>query len=62
MTKTFSDIDLENDYYQTMKQTIEKKVEGEDIVGTEEEEPETSDIMAALKESIDLRRLKTNNK
>jgi DNA end-binding protein Ku len=53
MTKNFADIDMENHYYQAMKNMIEAKVEGKEVVSVEEEEPETRDIMTALKESIE---------
>jgi DNA end-binding protein Ku len=53
MTKPFGDINMENHYYQTMKDMIEAKVEGKEVVSVEEEEPETRDIMTALKESIE---------
>jgi DNA end-binding protein Ku len=52
MTKSFGDIDMENYYYEAMKQMIEKKVNGEEVVQVKEEEHETRDIMTALKESI----------
>lgn len=53
MAKSFSDIDMEDHYYTAMKKLIEAKIEGEEIVSVEEEERETRDIMAALKESIE---------
>lgn len=52
MTKSFSDIDMEDHYYQQMKEMIEAKIEGKEVVSVEEKEPETRDIMTALKESI----------
>lgn len=53
MSKEFSEIDLENHYYNAMKEMIDAKVEGKDVVSISEEEPETRDIMTALKESIE---------
>lgn len=53
MAKDFSKIDLENHYYNQMKEMIDAKVEGKDVVSVAEEEPETRDIMTALKESIE---------
>lgn len=53
MTKSFSDIDLENHYYQNMEKMIDQKVEGKEVVSVdEEEEAEPKDIMTALKKSI----------
>jgi DNA end-binding protein Ku len=52
MPKDFDQIDLENHYYLAMKEMIEDKVEGKEIVSVEEGEPEAPDIMTALKESI----------
>ncbi len=53
MAKEFSEIDLENHYYNKMKEMIDAKVEGKEVVSVAEEEPETRDIMTALKESIE---------
>lgn len=53
MSKSFSDIDMEDHYYQMMKQMINDKIEGKEVVRVEEEEPEPRDIMTALKESIE---------
>lgn len=53
MAKKFSEIDLENHYYNKMKEMIEAKVEGKEVVSVSEEEPKTRDIMTALKESIE---------
>lgn len=53
MSKKFSEIDLENQFYRKMKEMIDAKVEGRDVVSVAEKEPETKDIMTALKESIE---------
>lgn len=53
MAKDFSDIDMEDHYYKAMMEMINAKIEGKEVVSVEEEEPETRDIMTALKESID---------
>lgn len=53
MSKKFSDLDLEDHYYHQMKEMIEAKIEGKEVVRVDEEEPETRDIMTALKESIE---------
>jgi DNA end-binding protein Ku len=53
MSKKFTEIDLENHYYHAMKEMIEAKVEGKEIVSVTEEEAKPRDIMTALKESIE---------
>lgn len=53
MSKSFSEIDMENHYYQMLKEMVEAKVEGKEVVSVEEEVPEPKDIMTALKESIE---------
>lgn len=53
MSKDFSDIDMEDHYYRQMKEMIDAKIEGKEVVSVEEEEPQTRDIMTALKESIE---------
>lgn len=53
MTKEFSELDMENHYYQSLKEMIDAKVEGKEVVSVEEEEAEPKDIMEALKESIE---------
>lgn len=53
MTKEFAEIDLENHYYNAMKEMIDAKIEGKEVVSVSEEEPEPRDIMTALKESIE---------
>lgn len=53
MTKSFEELDMEDHFYQNMQEMMERKVEGKEVVSVEEEEPETRDIMSALKESIE---------
>lgn len=53
MSMDFSEIDMENRYYETMMEMIEAKVQGKEVVSVTEEAPETRDIMSALKESIE---------
>lgn len=53
MSKSFDEIDMENHYYTAMKEMVDAKVEGKEVVSIEEEEPETTDIMTALKRSIE---------
>ncbi|HKK47201.1 MAG TPA: Ku protein [Balneolaceae bacterium] len=53
MTKSFADIELKDHYYEAMKEIIDAKIEGKEVVTVSEAEPETVDIMTALKASID---------
>ncbi|MEX2573409.1 MAG: Ku protein [Balneolaceae bacterium] len=53
MTRNFAEIDMENHYYQAMKEMIDAKVHGKEVVSVSEEKPEAKDIMTALKESIE---------
>lgn len=53
MSKSFEDITMEDRYYEAMKEIIDAKIEGKEIVTVSEEEPETVDIMTALKASIE---------
>lgn len=55
MTKDFSDIEMEDHYYETMKDMIENKIEGNEVVSVEGEgeAAEPRDIMEALKASIE---------
>jgi len=52
MTKKFSDIQLEDKYNDALKDMINSKIEGNEVVTFVEEEPEVVDIMTALKQSI----------
>jgi len=53
MTKSFEDIKLEDRYNGALRDVIMNKIEGNEIVSIEEEEPEVVDIMTALKASIE---------
>jgi len=53
MTKKFSDLKLENNYNDALKEMIQSKIDGNEIVTFVEEEPEVVDIMTALKASIE---------
>lgn len=53
MTVEFSDIQMKDHYYDALKEIIEAKIEGKEVVTVSEEEPETVDIMSALKASIE---------
>jgi len=52
MTTKFETLELKNRYNDALKDIIDKKIEGEEIVVYEEEEAPVVDIMTALKESI----------
>ncbi len=52
MTKKFSDIKLEDKYNNALREMIDGKIEGKEVVIVQEEEPEVVDIMTALKASI----------
>ena len=53
MSKKFKDIKLEDKYNNALREMIENKIEGKEVVTVGEEEPEVVDIMTALKASID---------
>ncbi len=53
MSKSFSEIEMEDRYYGALKEIIDAKIEGKEIVTVSEEEFETVDIMSALKASIE---------
>jgi len=53
MSKKFSEIEMEDHYYDALKNIIDAKVAGKEIVTVQEEEPKVVDIMTALKESIE---------
>lgn len=53
MTKKFSQIEMKDHYYDALKEIIDAKVAGKEIVTVTEEEPKVVDIMTALKASID---------
>ena len=53
MSKKFKDIKLEDTYNNALREMIDNKIEGKEVVTVGEEEPEVVDIMTALKASID---------
>lgn len=53
MTKKFTQIEMQDHYYDALKEIIDAKIAGKEIVTVEEEEPQVVDIMTALKASID---------
>ena len=53
MTTKLDKIDMTDKYYDALREMIEAKVEGKQIVVVEEEEKPTVDIMTALKQSIE---------
>lgn len=53
MSTKFANIEMKDHYVDALKEIIQAKVEGKEIVSVVEEEPEVVDIMTALKASID---------
>jgi DNA end-binding protein Ku len=53
MNKKLSDIELKDRYGDALREVIDAKIEGKEIVVLEEEEKEVVDIMTALKASIE---------
>jgi DNA end-binding protein Ku len=53
MTKKFSQIEMKDNYFDALKDIIDAKIAGKEIVSIQEEEPKVVDIMTALKASID---------
>ena len=53
MTKKFSQIEMKDHYTDQLRNIIEAKIEGKEVVMVEEETPKVVDIMTALKASID---------
>jgi DNA end-binding protein Ku len=53
MVRKFSQIKMEDHYYDALKEIIDAKIQGKEIVSVEEKEPEVIDIMTALKASIE---------
>ena len=53
MTKSFSEIEMKDNYKDAVRDLINQKIEGKEIVAIEEEERPVIDIMTALKASID---------
>lgn len=53
MSKHFQDIEMKDNYFDALKDIIDAKIAGKEIVTIQEEEPKVVDIMTALKASID---------
>lgn len=53
MTKKFSQIEMEDHYYDKLKSIIDAKIQGKEVISITEEAPKVVDIMTALKASID---------
>lgn len=53
MVKPFSEIELKDTYKDAVKELINAKIEGKEVVSIEEEEKPVVDIMTALKQSIE---------
>lgn len=53
MTTRFTNIEMRDHYYDALKEIIDAKVEGKEVVVVEDEAPKVVDIMTALKASID---------
>jgi DNA end-binding protein Ku len=62
MTVKFNDIEMKDHYTDKLKQIVEAKVAGKEIVTVEEEAPKVVDIMTALKASIDAAKKKPMEK
>ena len=62
MTVKFSDIEMKDHYTEALKQIIDAKVAGREVVMVAEEAPEVVDIMTALKASIDAAKKKPMEK
>jgi len=53
MTTKFVNIEMKDRYYDALKEIIDAKVQGKEVVAVKEEEPKVVDIMTALRASID---------
>lgn len=53
MTKKFTQIEMKDHYFDALKNIIDAKVKGKEVIIVEEEAPKVVDIMTALKASID---------
>ncbi|MDV3307464.1 MAG: Ku protein [Cyclobacteriaceae bacterium] len=53
MSTKFANIEMEDHYGDALREIIEAKIEGKEVVTVEQEEPKVVDIMTALKASID---------
>jgi DNA end-binding protein Ku len=62
MTTKFANIEMKDHYYDALKDIIDAKVAGKEVVSVTEEEPKVVDIMTALKASIDAAKKKPMEK
>lgn len=62
MTVKFSDIEMKDHYTEALKEIIDAKIAGREVVMVAEEAPEVVDIMTALKASIDAAKKKPMEK
>lgn len=62
MTIRFADIEMKDNYTEKLREIIEAKIEGKEVVAVEEEAPKVVDIMTALKASIDAAKKKPMEK
>jgi DNA end-binding protein Ku len=62
MTIKFTDIEMKDHYTEKLKEIIEAKIEGKEVIIHEEEAPKVVDIMTALKASIDASKKKPMEK
>jgi DNA end-binding protein Ku len=62
MTMKFADIEMKDHYNEALKEIIDAKVAGREVVMVAEEAPEVVDIMTALKASIDAAKKKPMEK
>lgn len=62
MTVKFNQLEMKDHYYDALKEIIEAKIAGKEIVMVEEESPKIVDIMTALKASIDAAKKKPMEK
>jgi DNA end-binding protein Ku len=53
MATTFNKMTLENTYNDAVREMVQAKIAGKEIIAIEEVEPEVVDIMTALKQSIE---------
>jgi DNA end-binding protein Ku len=53
MSTSLTSMKLENKYNDAVRDMIQAKIEGQEIIAIEVEEPEVVDIMTALRQSID---------
>jgi DNA end-binding protein Ku len=62
MTVKFNDIEMKDNYTEKLREIIEAKIEGKEVIVREEEAPKVVDIMTALKASIDAAKKKPMEK